>query len=182
MQKSEIRKKLINWRKELSHDEVVLLSKKIGVRLFSLSEFRQAKRIMFYVSYDNEVFTHDMIKHSLRYRKQVFVPISNVEKHTLEISELYDFEQELVPSTYGILEPKPEYIRKYNPNELELVIVPGIAFDEQGNRLGHGVGYYDNFLRFLSPHIITIGLAFSKQVYPSLPKTNLRRPGKKSYY
>lgn len=171
MNKSEIRKRVVAWRKTLSWEDVIKRSQQIGVRLFSLSEFRQAKRILFYVSYDNEVYTHEMIKHALRYRKQIFVPMSQVEQYTLTISELVDFELDLIPATYGILEPKPECIRPANPKELNMVIVPGIAFDIQGNRLGHGVGYYDNFLRFLPPHIMTIALAFTEQIIDELPKT-----------
>ena len=172
MNKSEIKKQLIAWRKSLTWEDVIKRSQQIGVRLFSSSEFRLAKHILFYVSYDNEVYTHKMIKHGLRYRKQIFVPISQVDSHTLAISELVDFEQDLVPTTYGILEPKSDCIRLANPKELDMVIVPGIAFDIQGNRLGHGVGYYDNFLRCLSPTIKTIGLAFKEQILSELPKTD----------
>lgn len=169
--KAELRKQLIVWRKSLPWIEVIKRSEQIGVRLFSLSEFRIAKRILFYVSYDNEVYTHTMIKHALQYRKQIFVPISQVAQHTLEISELFEFDHDLAPSTYGILEPKPESLRPAVPNELDMVIVPGIVFDVHGNRLGHGVGYYDNFMRYLPPSIKTIGLAFKEQVVSELPKT-----------
>ncbi|MDI6782946.1 MAG: 5-formyltetrahydrofolate cyclo-ligase [bacterium] len=172
MHKSEIRIELSAWRKSLSWEDVIKRSQQIGVRLFSLSEFRFAKRILFYVSYDNEVYTHEMIKHALRYRKQIFVPISQVAPHTLLISELLDFDLDLAPATYGILEPKPDCVRLANPKELDIVIVPGIAFDIQGNRLGHGVGYYDNYLRYLSPTIKTIGLAFKEQLLSELPKTD----------
>jgi 5-formyltetrahydrofolate cyclo-ligase len=171
MTKSEIRKQMIVWRKSLPQSEVIKRSQQIGVRLFSLSEFRLAKRILFYVSYNNEVATHSLVKHALHYRKEIFIPISQVELHTLEISKLVEFDQDLIPSTYGILEPKPDCVRLANPKELDMVIVPGIAFDIRGYRLGHGVGYYDNFLRCLSPMIKTIGLAFKEQILPELPKT-----------
>jgi 5-formyltetrahydrofolate cyclo-ligase len=177
--KSELRKQMISWRKSLLWPEVVKRSEQIGVRLFSLTDFRQAKRIMFYVSYDNEVYTHAMINHALKYRKQIFVPISQIALHTLTISEVVDFENDLAPSTYGILEPKAELILPGEPKELDMVIVPGVAFDTKGNRLGHGGGYYDNFLRYLPPNVKTIGLAFQEQVIVTLPKTESDVPVQK---
>jgi 5-formyltetrahydrofolate cyclo-ligase len=177
--KAELRKQVITWRKSLSWEDVIKRSEQIGVRLFSLSEFRQAKRILFYVSYNNEVYTHTLIKHALQFRKQIYVPISKVVQHTLEISELLDFDLDLAPSTYGILEPKPEVLRPAEPNELDMVIVPGIAFDTKGNRLGHGAGYYDNFLRYIPLNVKTIGLAFQEQVVATLPKSESDVPVQK---
>ncbi|MCX7919631.1 MAG: 5-formyltetrahydrofolate cyclo-ligase [bacterium] len=171
MEKSELRKQLLAWRKSLSWNEVIKRSEYIGIRLFTLSEFRRAKRILFYVSYNNEVYTHQLIKFSLEYQKKVFVPFTRPQERTLWISELVDFDQDLSPNTYNILEPKPECIRLADPKELDLVIVPGIAFDISGNRIGHGRGYYDNFLRILSPTITTIGLAYKEQIVQTLPRT-----------
>lgn len=179
LSKNELRKQVVAWRKSLLWQDVMKRSEQIGVRLFSSIEFRQSQRIMFYVSYDNEVYTHAMIKHALKYRKQIFVPISQVNLHTLSISELFDFDNDLVPSTYGILEPKPELISPGEPKELDMVIVPGVAFDTKGNRLGHGIGYYDNFLRYLPPNVNTIGLAFQEQVVTLLPTTESDVPVQK---
>ncbi|MFB3895084.1 MAG: 5-formyltetrahydrofolate cyclo-ligase [bacterium] len=177
--KSELRKQMIVWRKSLLWQDVIKRSEQIGVRLFSSTEFRQAKRIMFYVSYDNEVYTHTMIKHALKYRKQIFVPMSQVNLHTLAISELLDFDNDLAPSTYGILEPIPNSIRTAAPKELDMVVVPGIAFDTKGNRLGHGLGYYDNFLRYLPLNVKTVGVAFQEQVVAALPITESDVPVQK---
>lgn len=144
-------------------------SEKIAAKLFDLTEFKQAKTIMFYVSTDGEVETEHMIKYALSTGKIVAIPVSKVEERKLITSRLIDFDKELQPGPYGILQPKEEFIRQINPEEIELVIVPGVAFTRTGQRLGRGKGYYDRFLSSLPENTPKIGLAFHFQIVESLP-------------
>lgn len=160
MNKNEIRKLLKNKRLNLSKDEVLAKSKQIKNRLFKIDDYKKAKNILFYVSYDGEVFTHDAIKESF-IDKKVVVPISNKEDYSLILSKLNSFE-DLVEGPYGILEPKKEKIKEISFDEIDLIIIPGIVFDLKGNRIGHGKGFYDRLLK--NTKVPIIALAFEFQI------------------
>lgn len=165
MNKKEIRKLLYNKRLNISESENLVKSNKIKNKLFKIDEYKKAKNILFYVSYDGEVFTHNVIKESF-IDKKIVVPISNNEDYSLILSKLNSFE-DLVEGRYGILEPKKEKIKEISIDELELIIVPGVGYDEQGRRIGHGKGYYDNLLK--NSKALTIGLAFEFQIIKKIP-------------
>jgi 5-formyltetrahydrofolate cyclo-ligase len=153
-------------RTKHSKEENIKKSKEIKEKLFNLKEFKDAETILFYVSYNGEVFTHDMIC-ELFYKKNIIVPLSNKENHTLTLSHLKSWE-ELCIGSYNILEPSIEKIRETKIQAIDLIIVPGVAFDEHGGRLGHGKGYYDRLLSE-SKDIFKIGLCFEFQIFDNIP-------------
>ena len=141
----------------------------IKERLFRSPEFINAKTIMFYVSTKDEVKTEFMIKDALKLGKKVVVPISDLKKRTLHLSEIKDFDNELEPGVFNILEPEKEFLRPVSAEEVDLVIVPGVAFDEEGDRIGYGMGFYDRFLRTIRKHVPVIGLAYELQIVDDIP-------------
>lgn len=165
--KNLIRNELLNIRKNLSKDDVTKNSQKIIERLKENELFRKAEIILHYVSYDNEVFTHDMIKDQISKGKTVFVPISNKEDNTLILSKLSNW-NDLEKGAYGILEPKKTKIKEIKSEKIEIIIVPGLGFDKKGNRIGHGKGYYDRLLKKYNSSI-SIGLAFNFQIVENIP-------------
>jgi 5-formyltetrahydrofolate cyclo-ligase len=165
--KKQTRKKLILIRKNLSKEYVFENSKKIKNRLFNLNEFKKASTILFYVSYNNEVFTHEMIRELLTSKKNIVVPISDKKNRTLILSKLENW-NDLSIGSYNILEPKNNRIKQVNLDIIDLIIVPGVGFDEKGNRIGHGKGYYDKLLRN-SKKAKSIGLTFECQILEKIP-------------
>jgi len=165
--KEKLRKKIMDIRKNISNSEIFEKSKEIKERVYKMKAFRQASTILFYVSYDNEVYTHDMIRENLANKKNVVVPITDKEKHCLIISKLKRWE-DLERSTYSILEPKKDCVYEVSLDEIDLILVPGVVFDESGNRIGHGIGYYDKLLKN-SKRAIHIGLAFEVQIVNDIP-------------
>lgn len=163
--KSSVRTKILTLRDSLSKKEIAEKSNSIRQKLFSIKEFSGARIIFFYVSSGSEVFTHDMMKEVLK-KKRIAVPISEKVNKTLSASELLDF-NELTSSSFGILEPKKEFVRPINPKDLDLIIVPCIALDIYGNRIGYGHGYFDNFLRHISAP--RIALAYEMQIVNEIP-------------
>ena len=163
--KEILRKEIKDKRIKQTKEEQRKKSKEIKENLFGLSEYRDAKTVLFYVSYDGEVFTHGMIKEALM-GKLVVVPISNTKDETLSLSLLGSWD-DLEPGSYDILEPKKECIRKISIDEIDLIIVPGVAFDFAGNRMGHGKGYYDKLLN--TTKAATVGLCFEFQLVEKIP-------------
>ncbi|MFH1413325.1 MAG: 5-formyltetrahydrofolate cyclo-ligase [Candidatus Omnitrophota bacterium] len=166
--KQEIRSKILLKLKKQKEENRKRKSDKIKEKLFKIVDFKSAKRVMFYIALDGEVNTEDMIKEAIKLGKVVSIPICRKNRITMRPCRL-ECTTKLKKGLYGVSEPA---VKKYIPSdELGLVVVPGVAFDKKGNRLGRGKGYYDRFLRKLPPYISTIGLAFDFQILPSLPVT-----------
>jgi 5-formyltetrahydrofolate cyclo-ligase len=167
MMKKELRSTIMKKRHCLSNVEILERSRRIKQRIFALEEFKEAQTILFYVSYGNEVSTHEMITESLAMGKQVIVPKVNEKDHTLCLSSLTKWE-DLAPCSYSILEPRPECVNEVPLESIDLLILPGVVFDEQGNRIGHGYGYYDRLLQKDSKaHVLA--LAFECQIVKEIP-------------
>ncbi len=161
--KNSMREGMLEKRNSLSKDEIDKKSIKIKENLFSLDEFKKSKVVMFYVSFNNEAYTHEMIKESLKIKTVVVPKVTNNE---IEPSIIIDFDQLIPSGKFGILEPIEA--ARINPKNIQLIIVPGIAFDGRGYRIGYGFGYYDNFLAKI-PKALKIGLAFDFQIVDKLP-------------
>jgi len=171
--KEKLRKEIKEKRRKITKEENRKKSKEVKERLFSLKEYKDAKCALFYVSYNGEVFTHDMIKEALK-DKKVVVPISNKEDCSLSLSILKNWD-DLEISSYGILEPKKDCIIEVSIEDVDLIVVPGVAFDTKGNRMGHGKGYYDRLLEN-KKQIPTIGLALEFQIIDKIPIESHDKP------
>jgi len=165
--KDIIRNKILNLRAGLSKNEVMEKSAKIQERLYETQHYQSSRTIMTYVDIQNEVETRSIIARAFNEGKNVVVPVCGSNYNLLPVKiESFD---DLEPGTMGILEPKKTK-SIVDVKKLDLVLVPGIAFDRKGNRLGYGLAYYDRFLNKLSPSTVTIALAYSFQVLPSVPR------------
>ena len=165
--KQELRKNLLEIRGKLSEKDVFEKSDSIKDSLFGMREFKEANSVLFYVSYDNEVYTHDMIKECMARKKRIVVPVSNKKNRSLILSKL-DKWNDLNIGSYGILEPRVDKIKEISIDEIDLIVVPGVGFNERGRRIGHGKGYYDNLLKN-SKKAMHIGLAFEFQIVERIP-------------
>ncbi len=165
--KRTIRTSVISRRNAMSVSDITRKSALIKKRLFALEEFRHARAILFYVSYGSEVATHEMIQACLASGKKVVVPCTNATNKTLSLSELRRWD-DLGVGSYNIQEPRMECRCEVSLDAVDLIIVPGVAFDCAGHRIGHGMGYYD---RLLSENVeaTKIGLAFELQVVEQIP-------------
>lgn len=152
--KDDIRKKYFNIRECEKRDSVIEKSGVICKKLAELQEFSAARTIMCYVSTKNEVITHGIIRKALE-SKKVSVPAE--ENGRISISLIRSFD-DLKPSRFGILEPENKNI--IDAGKIDLFIVPGIAFDRNGSRIGYGMGYFDRFLSEASSPIIALAFDF----------------------
>jgi len=167
--KQVLRKRLINKRRLLSQQAILENSKKIADTLINFDRYQQSEKIMLYVATKLEVQTQEIIETAQKDNKKIYIPLIIQEKHDLIPSLVYDFEKELALGNLGIVQPKEEFYRLISPSILDLVIVPGIAFTQQGHRLGRGGGYYDRFLYKLERHTYSVALAFEMQMIEKIP-------------
>jgi len=164
-----IRKEIIGRLRAQGPEERARKSSLIKGKLFKLEEFKKAKRVMFYVSTDEEVSTKEMISETLKMGKKVCVPITFEEEKRIEAGEIDD-SCVLRKGPYGIYQPEGCDIKPVNKEKIDLVVVPGVAFDRCNVRLGRGHGYYDRFLKDLPDSTKTVALAFDFQVVEAVPK------------
>jgi len=164
--KKQIRSKILFRLKIQKEEDRNRKSKIIKEKLFRIPVFKKAKRVMFYISFDGEVNTQDMIKETQKLGKIVVVPVCN---NRMLMPCLLANKARLEKGPYGISQPVVKNPVKLQ--DLDLVIVPGVAFSKKGMRLGRGRGYYDRFLKKLPKKTTSIGLAFDFQILPSLPAT-----------
>jgi 5-formyltetrahydrofolate cyclo-ligase len=146
------------------------LSAAICGRFAALAEYQRAATVMLYVGVRNEVRTQALMLASLAAAKRVVVPYC--AEGELQLFHLQD-PSELAAGHFGIPEPQPalrtDPARRVDARELDVVMVPGVAFDRQGGRLGHGKGYYDRLLRNVRRDALLAAAAFECQLFPEIP-------------
>jgi len=169
LNKHSLRKQLLNKRKLLSDRAIFEKSNKIAEKLIKFDKYQQSEKIMLYIATKSEVQTHRMIKSAQKDNKKIYIPLIIQEQHDLMPSLVTDFEKEIALGNLGIYQPKEEFLRLFPPSIIDLVIVPGVAFTQQGHRLGRGGGYYDRFLKKLSRGAYSVGLAFEMQIIEEIP-------------
>jgi 5-formyltetrahydrofolate cyclo-ligase len=156
-----------NRNKQLNKDE---LSAQICATFMALPEYAAAKTVLFYVDVRSEVRTRHSLPDALRSGKRIVVPYC--VNNELELFLLSDM-QELAIGMYKILEPRPELRalpeKRVPTGDLDLIMVPGVAFDGRGARMGHGFGYYDRLLAHARPNTPLVALAFECQLFPEIP-------------
>ena len=167
LSKEKARLKVRQALKACAQEELKRQSRLIQEKLEGLEAYRKAKVLMFYWALPGEVETEDLIRKAKEEKKTVTLPVV-IDKVTMQPYEFIS-SNELVTGTFGVKQPDIRVCRKIENERLDAVIVPGVAFDASGKRLGHGKGYYDDFLSKLDPKVLTIGLAFSHQILEDLP-------------
>ncbi len=128
--------------------------------------YHNARTVMCYVSMRAEVDTHSLVQTMLRDGKTVCVPQMTGRNGQMRAVIIHSWDDLNSVGSFGILEPS-EDVRSIEPNEIDLIVVPGIAFTQSGQRLGMGGGYYDRFLA--NTQAVRMGFAFSCQIKQSLP-------------
>jgi len=164
--KKRIRKEILGKRGALTEREVREHSLLIKEKLFGLREFKDAKLIMFYVSFRNEVRTEEMIEEAMASGKKIALPVTTPKKD-MKPYLVFNLREDLAPGRFGIPEPKERPDRKVNAKDIDMIVVPGVAFDREGGRIGFGQGFYDRFLN--GTVSFCVGLAFELQVVETLP-------------
>lgn len=167
-EKQQLRRKLLEQLLSLTQEEIKRRSKNVEERLSGLSIYKQAKKVMVYYPLKGEVDILEMIRKDIK-SKQFFFPVMDTKAGDLEAYQVKDLDDDFAVGPFGVKEPDPKKTRKFDAGEIDVVIVPGLGFDYQRNRLGRGAGYYDRFLQRLTPSTKKVAIAFDFQIVESLP-------------
>jgi 5-formyltetrahydrofolate cyclo-ligase len=166
--KRQIREQAHAARNALPNKEE--LSQGICEKFVALPEYAAAKTVMYYVDVRSEVRTRNYLATALTHGKRIVVPYCVEGELELFLLENMD---ELAIGAYKILEPKAELrsleSKRIRPEDLDLIMVPGVAFDRRGARMGHGFGYYDKLLEHSRMDCPLVALAFECQLFPEVP-------------
>lgn len=168
MDKKTLRKEILKKRSELSKEEIIDYSNIISNKIYEMDVYKNAKRIMCFVSNGSEVETHPLLEQIIKDGKSVVVPITVSGTKELLVSDVYNL-SELEIGFYNIEVPKKEFTRIVDPNTIDLILVPGVAFAKDGYRVGYGGGYYDRFLSKLSNPVPKIAIGFDLQIVDKVP-------------
>ena len=169
--KKMLRKEILAKRKNIDTAKKEDMDKKIVDKFYESKYYKEAKNIFIYISYDSEINTKEIINKALIDNKRVYVPRTEFKTRLMDAVEITSLDN-LIESEYGILEPAMEEPH-IEPDELDLIVVPGVAFDRNGGRMGYGAGFYDRYFKQISKDnmkkVIKLALAYDFQILEKIP-------------
>ena len=166
--KSQIRNDIAQTISALSKDEIDEKTQAIENRLFEFANFLESKIALLYVGGDFEVPTENIIKRSYAYNKVVVLPAFDPRQFEMQLLKVDNPEKELVSGPRGVAEPDAGKCKIVPIERVDIAIIPGLAFDEKGGRIGSGRGYYDRLLPRLSITTRKVALTFEEQILPQI--------------
>ncbi|WP_002145724.1 5-formyltetrahydrofolate cyclo-ligase [Bacillus cereus] len=165
-EKLRLRKQIIEHMNSLSEERYTTLSEQIAASLYAQKEWVEAKTIGITLSMENEVNTYPIIEKAWEEGKKVVVPKCNKGTRTMSFRKISNFNQ-LETVYMNLREPIPALTEEVNADEIDLQIVPGVAYTERGERIGYGGGYYDRYLVHYKGKALS--LAYSFQMVEHIP-------------
>lgn len=167
--KIELRKAIIERRASMSLPTRQTANRVISKRVLAMGGFNDAQTVMAYMSLAAEISTMEIVRAVLAQGKVLILPKVNRAEKKLDLFRVKNIDSDLTPGIWGILEPDPERCEKISAEDIEFVLVPGLAFDAHCNRLGYGGGYYDRLLEDLGPFASLVAPAFALQIVERVP-------------
>lgn len=174
LEKSALRKHFLQLRTTYPPDRAQADSARIRDTLLSLEEVRTARSILLYLAARGEVDTWPLLDLFLAEKREVLAPCCVAGKPGHMVIRQVRSRDKLTPGAFGLMEPRPDApIYEAAP---QIILVPALAFDRRGGRLGFGGGYYDRYLAATAPPGLAVGLAYDFQITDILPTEPWDRP------
>ncbi len=167
--KSEMRRNMVESIEKLPEEEIVHKNVAIENRLFEFANFLEATIVLLYANTPGEVSTGKIIEKCYDFGKMVILPAFNAETGVATLMKVDNVDTDLIPGQRGGLEPDREKCKVVPIECIDIAIVPGIAFDEKGCRLGSGEGYYDRLIPELPVTTRKVALTLEAQMSPQVP-------------
>lgn len=139
------------------------LSQRITNRVNDWIEGNAINSVHIYLNMRSEVETDGLLDYLVTHEKTALAPVTDTHRRNLTPHRISNPQTDFVSHPYGMREPNQNSCKAFPPDEIDLIIVPGAAFDRKGHRLGYGGGYYDRFLRQCT-QAVRIGLAYETQL------------------
>jgi 5-formyltetrahydrofolate cyclo-ligase len=168
-QKAELRWAMLDKRDALDQGSRTEFNHIITKKLLALPEYKQSKTILAYKNIGSEFDTAEFISDALASGKMLALPKVNTAKKTLDIFRVDYPATDLIHGVWGIAEPDPVKCKPISIDEVDFVLVPGLAFDARGQRVGYGGGYYDKLLAERNSKTYLIAAAYAMQVVREVP-------------
>jgi 5-formyltetrahydrofolate cyclo-ligase len=167
--KQEIRKKIEKKLNALSREDLRGKLKRIENQLFEFPNFMEAVKTLLYLNRSNEVDSRQILKRCKQAAKQIILPFFNASANGVQLYKINDLKADLKAGPGNVFEPNPGRCKLFNINDIDIAIIPGVAFDEKGARLGDGSGHYDRFIPRLPATVRKVAVAFEEQLISSVP-------------
>jgi 5-formyltetrahydrofolate cyclo-ligase len=167
--KSQIRDDIQKSLSALSEKEIAEKTKKIENSLFEFANFLESKIALLYINSDNEVPAHDIVARSYQYNKIVVLPVFDTVNFTMTLMKVDYPSKDLKVGPRGILEPDTTRCKIVPIDKIDIAIIPAVALDEKGGRIGSGEGYYDRLIPDLAITTRKVSLAFEEQIIQQVP-------------
>ncbi len=167
--KAALRAQMIARRDALTPATRAHLSARITARVLELDSYHAAKTLLAYMSFGSEFDTRALIDHALSNGKHLLLPRVDRGSGNLALHRVNDLAVDLQPGVWGILEPRAETTAPAQVTDSDWILVPGLAFAAQGERLGYGAGFYDQLIASCTHKPALVAAAFSTQVVDTVP-------------
>lgn len=162
--KDEIRDAIAKRLAALSAGEVEEKVRAIDKRLFEFANFLEANIVLLYINSTSEVNSQQIIKRCFEFNKIVILPAFDVNTHEMRLMKVDNLDTDLTLGPRGILQPDKSRCNIVPIECIDIAIIPGVAFDEKGGRIGSGEGYYDRLIPKLLITTRKVALAFENQI------------------
>ena len=169
LSKKDIRENVIRTLGQMSADELNIKYKEIEEQLFYFANFLESRIVLLYIEKQGEVKGRDIVTRSYQYNKIVVLPAFDPVTHRMSLLKVDDPKKELKKGPRGILQPDPKICNEVPIECIDIAIIPGIAYDEKGGRIGSGEGYYDRLIPELAATTRKVALALEDQIVPLVP-------------
>ncbi len=167
--KREIRDKAANQLDTFSSTELEQKTRAVEDRLFEFANFLEAKIVLMYVNYSNEVDTREILRKCFEYNKIIVLPVFHPKQNKVTMLKIDNLDTDLKLGSRGISEPDPQRCKMVPIGSLDIAIIPGVAFDEKGGRIGSGDGFYDRLIPKLPVTTRKVALTLECQLFPQIP-------------
>jgi 5-formyltetrahydrofolate cyclo-ligase len=167
--KEQIRKDVAKTLNGVTEKQRTEKTKAIESRLCGFANFLEARIVLLYIGGDNEVRTKNILKRAYEFNKIVVLPAFDSDRLKVATLKVDHPDKDLLAGPRGVAQPNPARCKPVPLQKIDIAIIPGLAFDEKGARIGSGHGYYDRFIPDLPATTRKVALAFEEQIIPQVP-------------